>query len=303
MSMGFEEMDYIYELDENFYFVQGDGRGQFPFCNGYLFTGEETVLIDVGMGERRIKEIDAKKRIDVVIITHSHPDHILNWGLLKDRHLLLPKETPDAVRDLDLLGQRFAGNQEGGVRWVEVFGRGLGLLALREPDDRFGDGEVLKVGGTELESIHAPGHLNDHYCFLDRKSGTLITTDIDFSSFGPWYCNPEGDIELFQDSVRKIMSLPRSRVCASHKEPIKGSATNEFEAFLAGFDRHMRTVLELCHHPTTIEEMTAISPFFKGRIPDMVIQRTFEGNMIKNILALLVKGGFVEESEGCFQRV
>ena len=184
-----------------------------------------------------------------------------------------------------------------------MFGRGLGLYPLREPDGRFGHGDLLKVGGSELEAIHAPGHLNDHYCFLDRRTGILITTDIDFSSFGPWYCNPEADIELFQATVRKIMSLPFSRVCSSHKEPFEGRATTEFEAFLAGFDRHRRTVLELCHPYTTIEEITAVSPFFKGRMPDKVIQRTFEGNMIRKILALLVRDGLVEESEGCFRRV
>ncbi|MBW1852957.1 MAG: MBL fold metallo-hydrolase [Deltaproteobacteria bacterium] len=89
MGIGFEEIDYIHELAANFYFVQGDGRGLFPYCNGYLLTGEETVLIDTGIGEGKIREIDKKSRIDVVIITHSHPDHIRNWDLLKDRHLLL----------------------------------------------------------------------------------------------------------------------------------------------------------------------------------------------------------------------
>ena len=303
MGMGFEGMDGIYELAANFYFVQGDGRGFFPYCNGYLLTGEETVLIDTGMGEGKIREIDKRSRIDVVIITHSHPDHIRSWDLLKDRHLLLPQQTPDAVHDLELLGQRFAGTLEGGAGWVEVFGRGLGILPLREPDGRFDDGDLLKVGGAELEAIHAPGHLDDHYCFLDRKSGTLITTDIDFSSFGPWYCNPEADIELFQATVEKVMSLPCSRVCSSHKTPMKGRATREFEAFMAGFERHKRTVLELCHPSTTVEEITAKSPFLKGGIPDKVIQRTFEGNMIKKILALLVRDGAVEESEGRFRRL
>ena len=51
------------------------------------------------------------------------------------------------------------------------------------------------------------------------------------------------------------------------------------------------------------EGITAMSPFFKGRIPDGVIQRTFEGNMIKKILDLLVRDGAVEESEGRFRRV
>jgi glyoxylase-like metal-dependent hydrolase (beta-lactamase superfamily II) len=303
MGIGYEGMDFIYELTPNFYFVQGDGRGLFPYCNGYLLTGEETVLIDTGIGEEKIREIDKKSRIDVVIISHSHPDHIRNWDMLKDRHLLLPRETPDAVHDIELLGQRFAGTVEGGARWVEIFGRGLGILPLREPDGRFGDGDLLEAGGTELEVIHAPGHLDDHYCFLHRKSGTIITTDVDFSSFGPWYSNPESDIELFQAAIKKIMTFPYDRVCSSHKTPMKGRAVKEFEAFLAGFERHKRTVLKLCGSSTTVEEITARSPFFKGQIPDRVIQRTFEGNMIRKILDLLVRDGAVEKSKGRFRKV
>jgi len=40
-----------------------------------------------------------------------------------------------------------------------------------------------------------------------HRTGILITTDMDFSSFGPWYCNSEADKEFFQATVRKILAL------------------------------------------------------------------------------------------------
>lgn len=301
--MGFEQIDFIDELAEDFFLVRGEGRGQFPFCNGFLIADKEVLLIDTGMGAERISEIDRRKRIDQVIFTHSHPDHILNWHLLKDRHLLFPKETPNTVHDLEQLGRRFAGNGEGGARWTEIFGRRMGLVPLRLPDSTFSDGDVLDLGGTKLEAIHTPGHLNDHYCFLDRKSGILITADIDFSSFGPWYCNPESDIAVFHESIRKVMSVPCSMVCPSHGAPVDGRATDHFEEFIEGFKRHQRKLLKICRHPITLEEITAKSPFFKGKFPDEVIQREFEGNMIRKILSGLEKEGIVQNLNGRFRHV
>jgi hydroxyacylglutathione hydrolase len=293
--------NHLTKLSENVYWVEGEGKGRFPSCHGFLFSGRETVLIDAGMGEERIREIDRHKRIDILVITHSHPDHIRNWPLLKDRHILLPVETPDAVKDMQLLGERLVGTVEGGAHWARWAGTAFGLRPLRDPDGRYKDGDVLQIGGVELEAIHAPGHIEDHYCFLERNSGTLMTTDIDLTGFGPWYGNVESDIESFEASVKKIMSLSYKRVCSSHKASIEGDATADFEAFLAGFRRQRNAVMELCRTPSTLEEMVDASPFYGNAFRDKVAQRIFEGHMVSKNLALLIRDGLVEKSNGRFR--
>jgi glyoxylase-like metal-dependent hydrolase (beta-lactamase superfamily II) len=293
--------DEIKKLDENISFVPGENRGRFPACHGFLLDGHETVLIDAGIGEDRIRAIDREKRIDVLIITHSHPDHIRCWNLLHDRVIMVPLETPDVVTDLDLLGERFLGSPESGRKWARFVG-GFGVSALREPDQRYSDGELLQLGGCDLEAFHAPGHLKDHYCFFERKSGTLITTDIDFTSFGPWYGNPEADIEAFIGDVKKVMALPYTRVCSSHKPPIEGDATDRFEAFLRSFDRQRQAVLELCGRPTTLDDLLAASPFYRNAFPNKEIQRLFETNLVRKNLELLQRDGLIEKSNGRYLR-
>jgi hydroxyacylglutathione hydrolase len=293
--------DFLKKLSENVYLVEGERNGRFPSCHGFLFTGSETVLIDAGMGEERIKAIDSDKRIDILLVTHSHPDHISNWALLKDRHILLPQETPDAVRDMKLLGERLAGTEEGGAIWVRWATNAFGLQHLREPDGRYKDADVLEIGGVELEAIHAPGHIQDHYCFLERKSGTLLTTDIDLTGFGPWYGNAESDIESFEASVRKVMSLFYNRVCSSHKAPIEGDATVDFKAFLGKFARQRNVVRQLCRTPSTLDEIVNASPFYGNAFQDKAAQRIFEGNMVSKNLELLVRDGLVEKSNGRFR--
>lgn len=289
------------KLADNVYFVEGEGNGRFPSCHGFLFTGFETVLIDAGMGDDRIRAIDQDKRIDTLIISHSHPDHIRYWHVLKDRRILLPKETPDTVKDLQLLGERFTGTAERGAYWAKLVRNSFGVRPLPDADDTYEDGDVLEIGGAELQAIRADGHIRDHYCFLERKSGTLMTTDIDLTAFGPWYGNPESDIETFANSVRKVMGLSYNRVCSSHRLPIEGDATRHFVTFLGGFTRHRKAVLTLCKTPSTLEEIAAVSPFYGNGLPDKTIQRMFERNMVEKNLALLMRDGLVEESHGRFR--
>lgn len=292
----------IHRIADHLYLIKAPAKGRFPFCHGFLFKGDgQTLLIDAGLGSELTREIDRLCRIDTLVISHSHPDHMFGWHLLEDRTLLLPLQTPDMDTDLVRLGERYTGSRERGAHWAEIIGRPLGLRPFREPDGRFDDGHVFDLGSVRIEAIHAPGHLDDHYCFFDHGSGTLITTDIDFSGFGPWYGNPEGAIKPFQKSIRRLMGLPYRRVCSSHRLPHEGDATALFQRFLDGFDRQKENVLGcLGKEGKTLDEITAISPFYHNRFVDRVIQNTFEEQMVGKLLALLEEEGRVICRQGRF---
>lgn len=291
------------KLADNFFFIQGQDNGRFPSCHGFLLTNKETVLIDAGIGEEKLREIDRRQRIDILIISHSHPDHIRYWHLLEDRFILMPRETPDSVTDIQLLAERFTDSDEGAEHWARLARERFGVRPMRLPDERFEDGQMLKLAGAEIEAVRAPGHLDDHYCFFEHKTGTLLSTDIDFTSFGPWYGNPESDVEVFRQSVEKVMKLPYRRVCSSHKPPVEGDATDKFQAFLNAFDRQKRVVLEMCEKQATFQEMVEASPYFRNGLPDRVVQHVFERAMISKNLALLIRDGLVEETAGHYRRV
>jgi glyoxylase-like metal-dependent hydrolase (beta-lactamase superfamily II) len=287
----------VIRLAEGLYFVEGEGRGQFPRCNGFVLAGTETILVDSGIGPERIRRIDRQRRIDALVISHSHPDHIYAWEALSDRRILLPEETPDSVCDLYLLGLRFCGAPEGAAHWARLVHDAFGVRAMRPPDGRYRHGDVFDLGHMSLEAIHAPGHISDHYCFFERRSGTLLTTDVDFNSFGPWYANPEADIEVFKQTVRELAAYQYKRVCSSHRRPIEGDADAGFYEFLAGFDRHRQLVLELCDFPRTPREIASFSPFYNNRLPDKVIQAIFEERMVRKHLDILARDGLVEEQD------
>ncbi len=286
--------DVFYRLSDRLILVSPQSGGKFPFCNGFIFKGDnETILVDAGLDDALMRDTARRFRIDTLVISHSHPDHIHNWHMLSDRRLLVPAQMPDVVmQDLVSLGERYTGSRERGKHWADTIGRMLDIHPLREPDGRFGDGHVFDLGGVRVEAIHAPGHLDDHYCFFDLDSGALIVTDIDFSSFGPWYGNPECDITLFKQSIEKMMRLPYSRVCSSHSLPHEGDATHLFQKFLDGFKRHENRILDcLGQEGKTLEEIVAASPFYRNRFPDKVIQNAFEEQMAAKNLAVLMDEG------------
>ncbi len=300
--MRLEDRKDVLQLTQTLYRIEGPNQSKFPFCAGYLFLDKAVVLIDAGIGEAKLKEIDKLKPIDILIISHSHPDHLLSWHLLSDRRILAPKEMPH-MGDLEAMGRRFTGSADKGAYWAKVLGRPLGLRPLREPDGRFGNRSLLKMGATQLEAIHCPGHLADHYCFFDRTSGMLLTTDIDFAAFGPWYGNAECDIRQFKKSVRRLMKFPAVKLCPSHRETVNENTEAALAAFLQGFDRHRRTILELCSPPRSLQQMVALSPFYRNRMPDKILQRIFEEPMITKNLDLLLEEGVIEEKFGHYRRV
>jgi len=295
----FTTIDYLKPLAPGIWLVRGPENGRFPYCNGFLLAADRTALIDAGVGEARIREIDSRIRIDALVISHPHPDHILAWHLLADRQLFLPEQTPESVGDLRLLGHRFVDGRQDAAYWTWVMEHRLGIHPLREPDHRFGHGDILDFGGFELQAIHAPGHLDDHYCFLETRSGTLFSTDIDFTGFGPWYGNPEADIMRFRDSVKMLRGLPFRRICSSHKTPLLPSAAQgAFDRYLAAFDRQRKLVFDLCRKPADLETMVRYSPFYRNRMYDATFQRIFETQMVRKNLEVLIAQGVVVEKQG-----
>ncbi len=294
------ELQELTEIVPGLYFVQAPSNGRFPFCNGFLITGSRTVLIDAGLGDELITRLDRLIGIDVLLVSHSHPDHILGWHHLSHRELVLPAETPDSVHNLLSLGARFTGSIEDGRYWAGLIG-GLGLKAVREPDGRYSNGDILDFGTIRLRAIHAPGHLDDHYCFYEENYKLLLSTDIDFTSFGPWYANPEGDIRVFIGAIREVMNLEKRIVVSSHRSPIHGPATKEFEEFLSAFERQKDEVCELCRQPVSLDELTAISPFYRDRLPWKRLQSIFESRMIRKNLDILMEEGRISEERGLYR--
>jgi len=299
------QTDTLVPLTENIYWVKAPGKGRFPYCNGFLLTGEPNILIDAGIGKELINQIEKEIRIDILLISHSHSDHIMFWHELADRIIMMPQETPDDITDLTRLGMRFTGNKEGALYWKNSITQNYGFKPMRLPDKRYSDGDFIGNDKVKLKAIHAPGHIDDHYCFFHPESGLLLSTDIDFNRFGPWYGNPVSSIAQFKKSVQKIQNLPYQMVCSSHHLPIldKEAAKKAIAKFAAGFEIQKNSVFERCSTPQTLQQLIEKSPFYYNKMPDKTFQAIFETPMIEKNLDLLLTEGLITEHNGQYSQI
>ena len=125
--------------------------------NVYLVTGtwnamqDVNTLVDVGMDQSIVNKINeystgvGKSRVEQVVLTHSHSDHIGILNLI--REVFHPQ--------------------------VYAFSPYIGGV-----DHLLKDGDQLKMGDRIFEVCHTPGHSDDSICLFCQSEGVLFTGDI-----------------------------------------------------------------------------------------------------------------------------
>ena len=144
----------------------------------FLLAGTERALvIDTGMTGPDIRAmVSAHTDLPLSVLnTHADPDHISGNGQF-DSIYMHPSEMA-----------HYHNGRNGGGTLLPVF-----------------DGDVIDLGGRELEVVHLPGHTPGSITLLDRANrcligGDPIQEDGDIFMFGP-----ERDMDAYIASLRRL---------------------------------------------------------------------------------------------------
>ncbi len=294
-------------INERLHIIHGTGRSRSPFANAFLVTDRVCALIDTGCGLDILTKLLDLQPIELVINSHSHPDHTAgNWLVqgICSPEIAVPIEAASSIGSADKLAPRLAGAELASC-WLET---SLSVTGFRDftLSSHFSEGHEFRLGRTRLVALHTPGHLADHYCLWEPEERIVFGFDIDLSPFGGWYGNAESDLGRFRASVDRLLSLPAEVYLSSHARPVRGAHIDRrLKAYRSIFDVRRERIRALV--PVNAwkgpEDIAHLSPIYDVHHPDSKTLLFYnETQMVRKHLDELVLAGELVHLDGGYRR-
>lgn len=213
--------------------------------NPSIMTGPGTNTLVLGEGEIGATVIDpavneetyldwiveagiARGGIKRILITHGHPDHIGGALALKER-----VDVP--IYAFSKEGTPFA-------------------------DELIKDGDTFELGNDVLRAIHTPGHRFDHLCFLMEQHGSLFAGDLVAGEGTVVIIPPEGDMQAYLDSLRRLQELDLKEIVPAHGVPITDpqAKLSEYLTHRQQREEQVLQALESLERGAKIEEIVQV---------------------------------------------
>lgn len=277
--------------------IAGHNGARFPYANSLLIEDDIRVLVDTGAGPNRLAGL--RDRVDVVINSHFHADHIAGNRLFPGAQVWAPELDAPALRSetefLERTGFAFLGEMG------RMVARTLGYAETRV-DRELRDGEVLEFGRVKLRVIHLPGHTPGHSGFFWEEEGFAFLADLDLTGFGPWYGNPVSDPVAFADSIRKAIGLDARVVATGHLGLVADDVANRLADYLEVISLRDEQILKMLEDGATLDELVACKPIYGKHAEPAELYRMFEATMVRKHLEKLEREGRVTYRDGVFWR-
>ncbi|MCF8063038.1 MAG: MBL fold metallo-hydrolase [Deltaproteobacteria bacterium] len=288
-------------IADHIFLIPGAKGGRFPFSHSILVLDRVRVLIDTGCGLDTLTRIQEQYTPDMVLLTHAHPDHCSGTAVFPPSRVWTPGESRESTGRLERMADRFV-SRALREEWMEFMRSSIGFRDFA-PENSYSGGDRFDLGSLSLVPVHAPGHADDHYCFYFPEAAVMVTTDIDFTRFGPWYANDEGDIDLFLESIEHIRSHPMDAAVSSHEGVVRESIQERFERFASAFGEREERLIAFLERPRDLDAIIDEAIIYGSFPVRPRILRFWERQMIEKHLARLETTGRVKRTDAGFVRI
>jgi glyoxylase-like metal-dependent hydrolase (beta-lactamase superfamily II)/8-oxo-dGTP pyrophosphatase MutT (NUDIX family) len=193
--------------------------------NCYLiYNSHEILVIDPGSPYEDEQQalascvddlISAGRTVREIILTHLHPDHTAGVNALNDHvEQKLGARVPVAAHRLTAESLRDQVNVD---RHIE------------------GDEELELTGepAITLRALYTPGHARGHLCFYAERTGALISGD-NIVGYGSVLIDPpEGNMQEYLESLRRMRALPNLSVLFGGHGPAIANPYEKIDEYIS----------------------------------------------------------------------
>lgn len=311
--------DWISTASPRIRVIPGGNRGRFPFSHTLFIDDDVKAVVDTGAGEAPLSELISRTPVDLVINTHYHFDHIAYNYLFEGSRILLNRREAEGYRDRRAIG-RFLGMAEVyGEAWVDGWLERIAdpgtkpspwspqndhkwWLSTARIDGEYAWGDVLDFGKTKAHVLAAPGHSEGFCCLFFPRDGIAYVSDMDLTSFGPWYGGTDGDIDAFVQSCRAMAALDVRQYITGHERGIVDGETfrEGVETFLSKIEEREKAILESLKTPLSLKDLAGLGLIYPRKFHEDAWVFMWNFLMTQKHVRRLITRGRVKEEDGMF---
>lgn len=181
-------------------------------CNSFFIDGEKRILVDPGhfhvfshVRDQLYGLSLTPQDMDIVIITHGHPDHMEGVKIFAGTSTMIAIPTAE----MDFIN-----------KVAPHYGEALGVSDF-EPDILLKEGD-LKIGNLTFQVIQTPGHSPGSICLYWPGKKVLFTGDVIFNQGIGRTDLPGGSGQVLKESIKRISRLDVEYLLPGHGDIVSG---------------------------------------------------------------------------------
>jgi glyoxylase-like metal-dependent hydrolase (beta-lactamase superfamily II) len=277
-----------------------------------FIDADRPTVIDMGAGAFAFQEVPCD-RVQQVLLTHSHFDHIHGYDLFPRAKIMASPEEALTYCDEQSYTDFHGYNLWDSIMKIprQPFGQVVPLKedVLAQPGfrhiplaDTFSDGHKIDLGNMELTAVHLPGHTSGHYGFYFEKESILFSGDIDLVPTGPWYSNNSASVTDLINSVRRIKDIGPRMLVSSHRRIQTDNLPAQLNHYIGVVIERNHRLLDILIQPHTLDQLADYHIIFPN-CKD-IYELFWEKMTLRNHLLHLTKEHLVQELPyGIYQRL
>ena len=266
----------------------------------FWIQGQKAALVDAGttalseVFEDRFGELG--RRLDHVLVTHSHYDHVGGLGVLRGlcpALSVLGSTIAQETLGKDKVQRLIIEMNREEERLYNIQDRHIPLdPASLRIDEALADGQILDLGnGVSIEAHHAPGHTRCSMVYLVKPDAVLLGGE----SLGG-YVSPDeiqtqaaSSFQEYLTTLERLARLPFEAIGLPHHGILTGDDARRFiPTALRCAIAFRAQVLELHHQGQSVDEMTLIlTNRLRHGVAALQPEKTFGINLRAMIQVLL----------------